>query len=135
MFSLSSCVPKGTTRAKMTGNKVHSIAKYTHHLAFENSVSDGYVTEKIWDAIKVGVIPIYHGASDVKRFVGFEPIRAENVISTGAVPMSMISSPPPNFIVPRDTYKCDVCKIVMLRSTIAKNFVNDYVLLLLVLYH
>ena len=110
VYSLSSCVPDGTIRAKMSGSKVNSIAKYTHHLAFENSVSNGYVTEKIWDALKAGVTPIYYGAADVKRFVGFEPIRVENVLSAGVVPMFM-AEPRRDFVVPVETYKCDVCRL------------------------
>lgn len=110
VYSLSSCVPEGTIRAKMSVSKVDSIAKYTHHLAFENSVSNGYVTEKIWDALKAGVTPIYYGAADVKRFVGFEPIRVETVLSAGVMPMSM-AEPRRDFVVPVETYKCDVCRL------------------------
>ena len=55
VYSLSSCVPAGTIRRPMgSQKKITAISYYTHHLAFENSVCDGYVTEKIWDALKAG---------------------------------------------------------------------------------
>ena len=107
VYSLSSCVPAGTIRRPMgNAKKITAISYYTHHLAFENSICDGYVTEKIWDALKAGCIPIYWGAKDVKRYIGFEPIRADEFSLTNSNP-----HPPKGFTYPRFTYKCDVCRL------------------------
>ena len=123
VFSLGSCRPKGTTHAKWEPapanltvtklfkprdlDKIAAISRYTHHLAFENSVSDGYVTEKIWTALAAGAIPIYWGASDVKRFIGFEPLRVDDVIRGSRTSADI----PEGFIAPVETYKCDVCRL------------------------
>lgn len=34
-------------------------------LAYENSVAQGYATEKLWQALAEGAVPVYHGAPDV----------------------------------------------------------------------
>ena len=110
VYALSSCRPPGTIRGSMGGRtKRDAISRYTHHLAFENSIADGYVTEKIWDAISTGAIPIYSGASDVKRYVGFEPLRVNSVIAAGRMqtPQNTWSG----FTPPLETYKCDVCRL------------------------
>lgn len=39
------------------------IAKFMFHLAFENSIEDGYVTEKPFDALVAGTVPVYLGDS------------------------------------------------------------------------
>jgi hypothetical protein len=41
------------------------ISHYRFYLAFENSRHNGYVTEKVWQALAMGAIPIYWGAPDV----------------------------------------------------------------------
>jgi len=38
-------------------------------ICFENSIFPGYITEKIFDAIFAGSIPIYLGAPDIKKYV------------------------------------------------------------------
>jgi len=45
------------------------IAAYPFYLAFENSRSEDYVTEKLLRALAVGTIPIYRGAPNVKEFL------------------------------------------------------------------
>ena len=42
-------------------NKRTSISKYMFHLAFENQHEPGYVTEKPFDALYGGTVPIYKG--------------------------------------------------------------------------
>lgn len=40
------------------------LAGYAVNVAFENTIIPHYVTEKIWDAVKAGCLPVYHGASN-----------------------------------------------------------------------
>ena len=48
----------------------HEILKnYQYGLCFENTIFPGYVTEKIFDCILCGTIPIYLGAPDINEFV------------------------------------------------------------------
>ncbi|QCK86205.1 alpha-1,3-fucosyltransferase [Phreatobacter aquaticus] len=49
--------------------KLDTIARYHFCCAFENAISHGYVTEKIFDPLLSGTIPIYRGAPDVADFV------------------------------------------------------------------
>jgi hypothetical protein len=50
--------------------KKHKILRnYKFALCFENTAFSGYVTEKIFDCILCGVIPVYLGAPDIDAFV------------------------------------------------------------------
>jgi len=42
--------------------------KYKFHLAFENSDTKDYVTEKLFQALQVGTVPIYMGAPNIDDF-------------------------------------------------------------------
>ena len=48
-------------------DKLAFLKDYRFNLAFENSQSPGYVTEKLIDPLLMGCIPIYWGAPDVTR--------------------------------------------------------------------
>jgi hypothetical protein len=48
--------------------KLDVIAGYKFTLAFENSISPDYVTEKFFDPLIVGSVPVYLGASNVGDF-------------------------------------------------------------------
>ncbi len=48
-------------------SKVAVIAGYRFTLAFENSITPGYVTEKLYQPLLAGSVPIYRGAPDVGR--------------------------------------------------------------------
>lgn len=50
-------------------NKIETISKYKFNLCFENVRYPGYVTEKIFDAMMAGTIPVYYGAPDIVDFV------------------------------------------------------------------
>jgi hypothetical protein len=45
--------------------KLETIARYRFTLAFENSISRDYVTEKFYDPLLVGSVPVYLGAPNV----------------------------------------------------------------------
>jgi alpha-1,3-fucosyltransferase 10 len=49
--------------------KLETIARYKFYLAFENSIAPDYVTEKLFDPLLVGTVPIYLGAPNVDAFV------------------------------------------------------------------
>lgn len=45
------------------------LARYKFILAFENAPCDDYITEKLWRPLKLGVIPVYYGASNVQQWL------------------------------------------------------------------
>lgn len=51
------------------GQKVNFISKYKYCLCFENIRLEGYITEKILDSMKAMTIPIYHGASNIDKYI------------------------------------------------------------------
>lgn len=48
--------------------KLALVAGYKFDLAFENAVAPDYVTEKFYDPLLVGTVPVYFGAPNVDRF-------------------------------------------------------------------
>lgn len=50
-------------------DKHATLAKYKFNLCFENCVFPGYVTEKIFDCLLAGTIPVYFGAPDVEKYL------------------------------------------------------------------
>jgi len=61
--SKSKYVPHGTNIKSILSRK------YAFVTAFENSYYPGYITEKLWDQLKVGTLPIYLGAPDVTHLL------------------------------------------------------------------
>jgi hypothetical protein len=61
--------PAGTCKGKSRGGdwrgkKIEILSRYQFNLAFENTNWPYYCTEKIWDAIEGGCLPIYYGANN-----------------------------------------------------------------------
>ncbi len=52
-----------------TNSKSETLASYTFAICFENMTLDGWVTEKIFDCLAAGTVPVYLGAPDVDRWV------------------------------------------------------------------
>jgi hypothetical protein len=50
-------------------DKFATIRNYKFTICFENSIFPGYVTEKIFDAIFAGSVPIYYGAPDIIEYI------------------------------------------------------------------
>ncbi|KAN0041397.1 hypothetical protein ACTFIV_003936 [Dictyostelium citrinum] len=49
--------------------KLKVLKRYTFSIAFENSLCEDYITEKLWESLSVGTIPIYLGAPNIKEFL------------------------------------------------------------------
>ena len=48
--------------------KLATISRYRFTLAFENSIAHDYVTEKFYDALVAGSVPVVRGAPNVREF-------------------------------------------------------------------
>jgi hypothetical protein len=48
--------------------KLETIARYKFTLAFENSISQDYVTEQFFDPLIAGSVPVYRGAPNIEAF-------------------------------------------------------------------
>eukprot|EP01132_Coremiostelium_polycephalum_P002658 gene2658-3298_t len=60
--------PHGGIQDKST-KKMKLLKEYTFTIAIENSQCDDYATEKVWEALSVGTIPIYLGARNIDQFL------------------------------------------------------------------
>eukprot|EP01031_Cornospumella_fuschlensis_P025617 gene25617-30937_t len=61
---------KGSTEQETLQLKQETISRYMFYLAFENSFEPGYVTEKVFDALIAGTVPIYLGSTpDCKKLM------------------------------------------------------------------
>lgn len=58
------------------------LANYAFSLCFENMEMKGYITEKIFDCLYSGTIPIYMGASDLRKFIPAEAYIDARMFST-----------------------------------------------------
>lgn len=50
-------------------SKYEVLSQYKFCLCFENMLMDGYVTEKIFDCLYAGTIPLYLGAKDIRGLI------------------------------------------------------------------
>jgi hypothetical protein len=50
-------------------SKYQALSNYKYSICFENSIIDGYITEKIFDCLYAGTVPIYYGAPDINKYV------------------------------------------------------------------
>jgi len=57
-------VYQGTTK-----DKIKTLNNFKFSICFENAEFEGYVTEKIFDSLYAGCIPIYLGAPDISKYV------------------------------------------------------------------
>lgn len=58
--------------------KLETIARYHFCLGLENSIAPGYVTEKLYDPLLAGTIPVYRGAPDAAELApGYSFIDAD----------------------------------------------------------
>lgn len=54
----------GSTAGESLTLKQQALSHYLFHLAFENTVERGYVTEKVFDALIAGTVPVYFGSTE-----------------------------------------------------------------------
>lgn len=63
----------GTSRWPSCGDqrcsKLGALRQYPFYLAWENSAEEDYVTEKVFDALDAGVVPVYLGAPNAAMFL------------------------------------------------------------------
>ena len=64
---LSACLQ--TVSPPQTRNKLQMLKPYKFTLAFENGNVEDYVTEKVYQALASGTLPVYMGAPNIKEFV------------------------------------------------------------------
>lgn len=50
-------------------SKFEVLQRYQFCLCFENMAMNGYITEKLFDCLYAGTIPLYLGAPDIERYV------------------------------------------------------------------
>lgn len=50
-------------------SKIETLSQYRFCLCFENMAMQGYVTEKIFDCLYAGTIPLYLGAKDIENLI------------------------------------------------------------------
>lgn len=62
---------KGANRG-IAKSKSETLSRYTFALCFENMLIQGWMTEKMFDCLFTGTVPIYWGATDVERWVPSE---------------------------------------------------------------
>jgi len=67
--SYGKCLQNRTFREdRGQSTKLETISAYRFTLAFENSISQDYVTEKFFDSLIAGSVPVYLGAPNVADF-------------------------------------------------------------------
>lgn len=53
----------------VVASKSETLSQYTFAICFENMVLAGWVTEKIFDCLRAGTVPVYLGAPDIDEWV------------------------------------------------------------------
>jgi hypothetical protein len=52
-----------------TSDKADTMGRYTFAICYENSMLDGWITEKLFDCLYAGTVPVYWGAPDIDQWV------------------------------------------------------------------
>jgi hypothetical protein len=71
-------------------DKVQVLRGFDFALAYENTACEGYVTEKIIDAILAGCVPLYRGAPDVHQIVPQDAFVDATGLASASDPMQWI---------------------------------------------
>lgn len=66
-------VKKYSTFRGHAKNKINILSQYKFNICYENiSDAKGWVTEKIFDSLRAGTVPIYWGASNIDQYVDID---------------------------------------------------------------
>jgi hypothetical protein len=52
-----------------TDRKSETLSRYTFALCYENQTLDGWITEKLFDCLRAGTVPVYWGAPNIEEYV------------------------------------------------------------------
>ena len=55
-----------TLKSNFNNNKIEYLKDFKFNICPENTISEGYITEKLFDAFKAGCIPIYNGDENIE---------------------------------------------------------------------
>ena len=55
-----------TLKNEFNNNKIEYLRDFKFNICPENTISDGYITEKLFDSFKAGCIPIYSGDENIE---------------------------------------------------------------------
>ncbi|WP_148258789.1 glycosyltransferase family 10 domain-containing protein [Brachyspira intermedia] len=55
-----------TLKTDFNNDKIEYLKEFKFNICPENTISDGYITEKLFDAFKAGCIPIYNGDENIE---------------------------------------------------------------------
>lgn len=55
--------------AQRRARKIAVLSNYKFYLAFENLAVDDYVSEKVFEGLVAGAVPVYRGAASIRRFM------------------------------------------------------------------
>jgi hypothetical protein len=101
-------------------SKFDVLKQYQFSLCFENMLMDGYITEKIFDCLYAGAIPLYQGASNITDYIPSDSFVDARQYSTWKDMWRDISTMPPK----RMAY-IRACGRDFLRSDSARMFFNS----------
>lgn len=62
-------LPEQLAAGNWRAQKENAIRWSKFHLALEHSSQNGYMSEKVWQALRVGSVPIYYGAPEARFFL------------------------------------------------------------------
>uniref|UniRef100_A0A672H9T7 Fucosyltransferase n=1 Tax=Salarias fasciatus TaxID=181472 RepID=A0A672H9T7_SALFA len=124
----------GTILPEGKGSVVKMIRRYRFYLAFENSQHTDYITEKLWNAVRGGAIPVVLGPSrkNYERFLppeAFIHVDDFNTVQELAQYLLKVKDSPSLitmhlswrkdyslYFATWDEYYCTVCKVVRMRK-------------------
>ncbi|GBF98653.1 galactoside 3-L-fucosyltransferase [Raphidocelis subcapitata] len=72
VLSYGRCDTNAPFPPELGGDKVALLARHKFCCAMENSIAQDYVTEKLWDALTAGCVPVYLGAPNAADFLPSE---------------------------------------------------------------
>lgn len=103
--------------------KLKIVANYKYCLSIENTCIKNYVSEKIWQPISVGVLPIYYGAYPSSIYEIFPKISFFDASEFNDV--SQLVSALKNMSIDEYLTRIEKCKVVLDKFLCNKNLYSD----------